>query len=83
MILKKKAIKLLLWADKLGFKWASNDSYIKDTKWSKHKQDTCYCLARGAFCSKQFCSYSRRYEVLSFEEALISNSNSFIIIRDF
>ena len=66
---EKEAINLLKWADSVGLKWCSDNSYLNKNYWYEYKKDTCYNLYDGEY-TKIIYYEDEDYNILSYEEAL-------------
>lgn len=64
---EKLANQVLEIADKLGYEWSSETSFLKYSKWSVYKQETCYYISEGMFGSKQKAVLDG-YNIISAEE---------------
>lgn len=72
---EEKAIELLKEAHERGLKWCTDESYLEDTQRNKYKENTCYYLLKGEFCSLEFYK-EENYIILSYEEALLINTDN-------
>lgn len=62
-----EANEVLKLADRLKFKWASNDSYLKYNFYDKYKENTCYDIVGGTYCSYKF-NLIMQYNIISAQE---------------
>lgn len=70
---KEEAIKLLTAFDKMGKRWANDESYLRNDHWDEYKEDTCYS-------NEHTYGYKSLYsdngtKVYDFEEVELMNDN--------
>lgn len=53
-------------ADKLGYKWCNDASYLKDNQWTRYKELTCYNNI-GEYCDLTWYE-NDGYKILNFED---------------
>lgn len=63
---EEKANLLLKAFDKMGKRWANDESYLKDDHWDDEKENTCYSN-ENLYCYKSWYS-DNGYKVYEFEE---------------
>lgn len=51
------------------FEWASGNSYLKSNNWKTFKQDTCYLVSRGEYCSINYYK-NKGYTIYKAEDIL-------------
>jgi len=66
---KEEAIKLLTAFDKMGKRWANDESYLKDDHWDDEKENTCYSN-ENLYCYKSWYS-DNGYKVYEFEDVIL------------
>lgn len=62
---EEEAKQLLKWAHAQGLKWSNGQSYLEDTIYSKHKNNTCYSISNGVYSSINFYK-SEGYGIIKF-----------------
>lgn len=71
---KEEAIKLLTAFDKMGKRWANDESYLRNDHWDEFKEDTCYSNEH-TYGYKSLYS-DNRPKVYDFEEVELMNGNA-------
>lgn len=71
---EEKAMKLLKVFDKLGYRWASGESYIEDTNWEIYEDKTCYtndgCYGDIEFFREEYNTNTiLEFDEIEFEDA--------------
>lgn len=66
---EQQAITLLNWADSIGLKWLSGDSY-RDKRNFYLEEETCYYLNNGLCSSYDYCKIEG-YTILSYDEVIL------------
>ena len=67
---EEQANQLLEWADSIGLKWITGNSYKNYTNYISYHEQTCYYLYEGTYTDLEFYK-EKGYKILSFEEAII------------
>lgn len=62
---KEEAEQLLSWAHDQGLKWSTGQSYLGDTAYSRHKNNTCYSILNGGYSNISFYE-SEGYDIIKF-----------------
>lgn len=63
---KKKAIKFLELANNFGYKWNSGDSLREKANYDRYREETCYTLPMGQFCTEEFYK-QKNYKIVKFQ----------------
>ena len=66
-----KANNLLKWADSIGLKWCSNDTYLQFTGWRRYKKNTSYDFYRGEYADCDFF-IKINYTIYEYEDVIMN-----------
>jgi len=62
---EKLANQFLKLADKFGYKWCTDETYIRANRFEEYKNKTCYNLNYGTYCSINY-SKEMNYNIIEF-----------------
>ena len=66
-----KANNLLKWANSIGLKWCSNDTYLQFTGWRRYKKNTSYDFYRGEYADCDFF-IKINYTIYEYEDVIMN-----------
>ena len=70
---KWKTNNLLKWADAVGLKWSTGESYLELHRWDRLKDKTYYDLYSGQYCDCSFGEFGDHISILKYEEVVFNN----------